>query len=61
MKTLAAFKIGPQKSHNNQGAVLLVRQDILGPVAHGSATAKTQPAVLPDFNGLKKKVLEGGQ
>ena len=61
MKTLAAFKVGPQKSHNNQGAVLLVRQDILGSVAHGSATAKTQPAVLPDLNGLKKMVLEGGQ
>ena len=53
--------IGPQKCYNHQGAVLFVRHDILGSVAHGSATAKTQPAVLPDFNGLKKMVLEGDQ
>ena len=61
MKPLAAFKVGPQKCYNHQGAVLLVRQDILGSVAHGSATAKTQPAVLPDLNSLEKMVLEGGQ
>jgi hypothetical protein len=60
VKTLATFKIGPQKSHNNQGAVSLICCDILGSVAHGSAAAKTQPAVLPDLNDLKNMVLEGG-
>ena len=60
MKALAAFKIGPQKRYNHQGAVLFIRHDILGSVAHGSAAAKTQPAVLPDLNGLKNMVFEGG-
>ena len=57
MKALTAFKIGPQKRYNHQGAVLFVRHDILGSVAHGSAAAKTHPAVLPDLNRFKETVL----
>ena len=59
VKTLAAFKIGPQQSHNNQGTVSLICCDILGSVAHGSAAAKTQPAMLPQLNSFNNMVLEG--